>query len=434
MISKKTILVVDDVRVNRNILIKILKRDGFETAAAENGKEALDILLRGEPQIALVLLDLTMPVMSGYDLLDEMKKEGILTSVPVIVTTGSDKTNNEVRSLEHGATDFITKPYNPDVVCHRVRGILRLCENAALLNRLETDRLTGVYSREFFYSYAQAMIEEHPDEQYEILCSNIENFKLINAKYGIEVGDELLKYIARHNMECVGQDGVCGRLGADSFVALRKRQPYRAQEEVGKELSLIFKDAPVKNFVIQYGLCPVEKTEKSVSSMCDCAQLALGSIKHKYGTYYAVYDDSMRQKMLREHQLSDNMEQALSEKQFVVYLQPEHDIETGAVAGAEALDMFTGSDPKTFDCILMDINMPVMDGYEATREIRASSKTDAKTIPIYAMTANAFSDDVAAALNAGMNGHIAKPVEGKALYQTLQRAFDNQSDTKGKRE
>ena len=69
--------------------------------------------------------------------------------------------------------------------------------------------------------------------------------------------------------------------------------------------------------------------------------------------------------------------------------------------------------------------MPVMDGYEAAKAIRRLSREDAKTIPIYAMTANAFSEDVTRALDAGMNGHIAKPVDAKTLYNTLKKAFEN---------
>jgi CheY-like chemotaxis protein len=91
--------------------------------------------------------------------------------------------------------------------------------------------------------------------------------------------------------------------------------------------------------------------------------------------------------------------------------------------GKQAVDLFEKNPAGTFDCILMDINMPVMDGYEATGKIRNSGKTDAKTIPIYAMTANAFSSDVADALDAGMNGHIAKPIETAVLYKTLDKIF-----------
>ena len=78
----------------------------------------------------------------------------------------------------------------------------------------------------------------------------------------------------------------------------------------------------------------------------------------------------------------------------------------------------------TYAAILMDVQMPVMDGYEATRKIRASSHPQAKSIPIFAMTANAFTEDVSAALNAGMNGHIAKPIDTRILYSSLEEAIN----------
>lgn len=87
--------------------------------------------------------------------------------------------------------------------------------------------------------------------------------------------------------------------------------------------------------------------------------------------------------------------------------------------GKEALDKFLASPTGYYDLILMDIQMPVMDGYEATRRIRASSHADAKSIPIIAMTANAFIEDVEKALASGMNGHLAKPIDIDVIYQTL---------------
>lgn len=91
--------------------------------------------------------------------------------------------------------------------------------------------------------------------------------------------------------------------------------------------------------------------------------------------------------------------------------------------GREALEKFASSAPGTFDAILMDIQMPVMDGYESAREIRACGHPQAKTIPIFAMTANAFTEDVNMALSCGMNGHIAKPIDTQVLYGALQRCF-----------
>ncbi|WP_300909345.1 response regulator [uncultured Desulfovibrio sp.] len=94
--------------------------------------------------------------------------------------------------------------------------------------------------------------------------------------------------------------------------------------------------------------------------------------------------------------------------------------------GSEAVDFFTNSESGHYDIILMDVQMPIMDGYEATRTIRASGHPDASSIPILAMTANAFSEDVAAAVASGMNGHIAKPIDVATLYRLLNSHLNKQ--------
>jgi len=91
--------------------------------------------------------------------------------------------------------------------------------------------------------------------------------------------------------------------------------------------------------------------------------------------------------------------------------------------GRIGAEMFQESIPNYYDVILMDIRMPVMDGYEATRCIRTMNRKDAKTVPIIAMTADAFADDVQKCLNAGMNSHLAKPIEPGVLYETLYKAI-----------
>lgn len=91
--------------------------------------------------------------------------------------------------------------------------------------------------------------------------------------------------------------------------------------------------------------------------------------------------------------------------------------------GQEAVNMFLNAPPGTYNIILMDIQMPVMDGYEAIKAIRKSGHCQAESIPIYAMTANAFAEDVSKALSAGANGHIAKPIDSKALYKLINKCF-----------
>lgn len=109
-----------------------------------------------------------------------------------------------------------------------------------------------------------------------------------------------------------------------------------------------------------------------------------------------------------------NMEIAmtiLSEKGFHV---------KGVRNGKEAVDVFTQSDPGTYQAILMDLQMPVMDGYQACRMIRSSEHPQALSIPVIALTANAFAQDVAKSMAAGMNDHISKPIDYKRLIQVLQ--------------
>ena len=88
--------------------------------------------------------------------------------------------------------------------------------------------------------------------------------------------------------------------------------------------------------------------------------------------------------------------------------------------GRIAVEMFEKSEPGYYDAILMDVRMPEMDGLEATKAIRALQIPDAKTVPIVAMTANAFDEDVQRWLQAGMNAHLSKPVESEHLYKTLE--------------
>ena len=88
--------------------------------------------------------------------------------------------------------------------------------------------------------------------------------------------------------------------------------------------------------------------------------------------------------------------------------------------GKIAVEKFAGHEPWYYDAILMDMRMPEMDGLEATRTIRGMEREDAKTIPIIALTANAFDEDVQRSLQAGLNAHLSKPVEPEALFSTLE--------------
>lgn len=331
---KKDILVVDDNEINREMLVEILK-DKYNVLQVENGREALD-LLKGREGIALILLDVMMPVMDGYAFLDKIKEDKELSLIPVIVLTQGNSEEDEIKALAHGATDFVPKPYRPQVILHRIESIINLRETAAMVNQLRYDRLTGIYTKEYFYQKVQDRLQENPDKDYCIVCSNIDNFKLFNDVYGVEAGDELLKEIAALTRKMIGKSGVCGRFSADRFICLQESEQEKADRaNFGKfnvEIS-----SKLKNVVMRWGIYDIRDRTVSVEQMCDRAMLAVNGIKGAYNQLFAVYDDVLRDKLLREKAITDIMESALAEKQFVVYLQPKYSLGDNSMVGAEAL-------------------------------------------------------------------------------------------------
>lgn len=195
MMWQKQILVVEDNELNRSMLKEILSAE-YAVLEAENGEQALELLRKNPDQIALILLDVMMPVMDGYAFLDLVKQDPILSLIPVIVMTQSGGEDNEVAALAHGATDFVPKPYRPQVILHRIASIIKLRETAAMVNQFQYDRLTGLYRREFFYQMVRDQLASHPEKDYSIICVNVENFKLFNDTFGIPAGDRLLKELA----------------------------------------------------------------------------------------------------------------------------------------------------------------------------------------------------------------------------------------------
>lgn len=336
MNAKKKILVVEDNEINRMLLCEILKSE-YEVLEAENGQEALAVLKKCNDEISLILLDIVMPVMDGHTFLSVIQKTPSYASVPVIVTTQSDSEEDEIAALSSGATEFITKPYRPQAILRRVASIIRLRETAAIINQFQFDSLTGLYSKEFFYRRVKETLEHNPEKEYDILCSDIENFKLVNDIFGVPAGDRLLCSIASIYAKLVGEKGICGRLHADQFACLLERRYDYADEFFVQADTELGKISNMRNTVMKWGVYAVEDRTLAVGQMCDRALLAARKIKGQYGKHYSRYDDDLRNQMLHEQAITDIMEQALAEGQFVIYLQPKYSISTDRLAGAEAL-------------------------------------------------------------------------------------------------
>ena len=336
MPAKRTILIVEDNEINRMMLSELLSSE-YMVLEAENGQQALDVLERKKDEISVILLDITMPVMDGYTFLSIAKEDPSLASIPVIVTTQSDSEADEVAALSHGATDYVAKPYKPQIILHRVASIIHLRETAAMINQFQYDRLTGLYSKEFFYQRVREPLRQNSGQNYYLICSDIVNFKLINDVFGVAAGDRLLCGIADMYRRYVGEGGICGHLDADRFACLLEFDDVFTEQMFISANEEINRLQNAKNVAVKWGIYSVGNQNVTVEQMCDRALLAARSIKEQYGVYYAAYDDKLRDELLRQQAIIDSMETALKEGQFLVYLQPKYRIWDETLAGAEAL-------------------------------------------------------------------------------------------------
>ena len=213
---RRRVLVVDDEMINRRLLGQIVSSD-YEVLYAENGVRAMELIEANSKTISLIMLDLLMPEMDGYEVLARLRELGLINRIPVIVLTSEKPA--EVKSLKLGAADFISKPYDmPEVILARVHRSIELAESYMLLNKTEHDSLTGLYSREFFMQYCERRDSFNPDDSTDAVVININKFRIINELHGRAFGDRVLKQTA----EVIGSiasrlGGLAGRGAADEF-------------------------------------------------------------------------------------------------------------------------------------------------------------------------------------------------------------------------
>ena len=209
-------LVVDYEFINRQLLGRIVSCE-YEVIYAENGVQALELIRENERHLSLVLLDLLMPEMNGYELLEILHADPMLMRIPVIVLTS--ETSAEVKSLQLGAADFIPKPYDlPEVILARVRRSIELAEDSIIINETETDALTGLYTRDYFYQYSRQHDRYCPDTEMDALVIDINRFHLVNELHGREYGNRVLRTLADNIRGILNRtDGLASRTGSDTF-------------------------------------------------------------------------------------------------------------------------------------------------------------------------------------------------------------------------
>ena len=338
--SKRYVLVVDNDRQSAEALEEILS-DRYMIFKAENDAKALEIIRTYKTGIALVLCDIETSAEDRDSIIQKMKESPELSAIPVIAVVRGENLKSEADALALGAVEVIVKPYNPKVLQNRVSVVLDLYETSAMVDYFKHDWFDRIYSKEFFYKKAGAYIESNPNAEYNIICSDIEDFKIFKNHFGREEAKRILKETAELMLRISGEIGLCGRYAEDCFVCLKKREESSFDrrkffEKLHHEYLNRFGNTSVK-----WGIYEIKDTSVDIDMMCDCAKRAVNCAKGQYDKYFAVYDESMLSEKLREQNIVNALDAALGEEQITVYYQPKYNLHNGKLVGVEALARWT---------------------------------------------------------------------------------------------
>ena len=333
----RKILIVDDEFIEREMLGHMLK-DMYEIEYAEDGEKALDTIREEKYKLSLVILDLHMPKLDGYSLLEILNSDPELRRIPVIVLTAEKEA--EVKSLQLGAADFITKPYEvPEVVQARVLHSIELAENSVIIHETERDELTGLFHKELFFEYGRILDDRNENMPMDAMVIDINRFHLVNELYGREFGDQVLKTLGKSIHEFVNATGgLACRSDSNCFYIYIPHQDD-LNEVISNQIEKIDSIFTEPKIHIRVGAYSDDGSKTSMEYRFDCARLACGHLSKTYETSYGFYSAKLHDIELHSEHLINDMDRALAEKQFKVYYQPKYNIEgdTPRLCSAEAL-------------------------------------------------------------------------------------------------
>ena len=216
---RPAILLVDDEPINISVLAEFLAKD-YRILFAKSGREALQVVYEKKPD--LVLLDIDLPDMSGYDVCREIKENQNLQNTPIVFSTSKNSEEDEIGGLNMGASDYVTKPYKLALIKARVRNQIRLKKKTDLLEQLANlDGLTELPNRRYFdehfeHEWRRALRRQIP---ISIALVDVDHFKGYNDKYGHTSGDDCLRSVASTLTTRVNRGGeFVARYGGEEFI------------------------------------------------------------------------------------------------------------------------------------------------------------------------------------------------------------------------
>lgn len=358
----QSLLVVDDVPENIHELLEALK-DTYRIQVANTGTRALEIV-NGPSPPDLVLLDVMMPGMDGYEVCRRIKATPAGNRIPVIFVTVVDAVSDKVRGFELGAADYITKPFDIDEVHARVRTHLELArlrrfledlvaQRTALLQVSEEkyrilaqrDSLTGLPNRALFAELLQHAVQhaERSATQFALLSLDLDNFKTINESLGHSRGDRLLVEVAKRLQGLMPESDTIARIGGDEFdIILERREgtPWvdlmaqRMIDALAKPIELDGQSIYV-GMSIGIALYPADGTDPE--TLQSHADAALHQAKAQGRGVLRFFSPELSSRARSRLTLEADLRQAIERQELVLHYQPQIDLQTGRIVGLEAL-------------------------------------------------------------------------------------------------
>jgi len=266
MINK--ILLVDDIQDNLDLLEDLLD-DEFnygeyeykvESTQTTRAKDALKII-QNDNSFDLILLDVMMPDMDGFELCKILKSDENTKHIPIIFITAKSDSDDIVKGFELGASDYVSKPFSPEELIARVKKELKI---KSLINHLEYiashDPMTGIYNRRKFFELSLKNFSNHQNNLYAIMV-DIDKFKAVNDTYGHHIGDKVIIIVANTIKNSICKDTIFGRLGGEEFAIIcTNPSEEKVQQLVEKirvdieSLELLNDDNTIIKFTISLGI------------------------------------------------------------------------------------------------------------------------------------------------------------------------------------
>ncbi|NQZ89974.1 MAG: EAL domain-containing protein [Colwellia sp.] len=364
---KPTILIVDDIAANRFALRQLLKAIDAELIEASSGEEALLKAIELD-NLALILLDVQMPIMDGYETAELLREEEQTLHIPIIFVTAVHRDEQHIlKGYSSGAIDYITKPIQPDILAAKISLFMELWrlrygleKEITHRNKLEDknrfladhDMLTGLPNRRrLFLEIERAVNRSDRDKnEFALLFIDLDGFKSVNDTLGHKVGDAVLIQIAERFNKLVRKTDTVARFGGDEFVILltdisdSQFLIGRIMDvlKVGRQPIMIGNEEIILS--VSIGVCIYPNQIDDPDKLVDYADIAMYKSKELGKNTFSFFSSDMDQAAHRRLAVEKQLRHASKKNEFSIHYQPVVNCSTGKAVGVEALLRWTNSE------------------------------------------------------------------------------------------